>query len=82
MGVGSDCMVNGFLQFHTFENMMLKMKRTDIRNGNAVNFGATIMGGNIETESTLLPLSPVLKEVHLPTATYEGSPAEALGGYR
>jgi len=39
------------------------------------------MGGAvIEPETTLLPLSLVLKEMHLPTATYEGSPAEPVGG--
>jgi hypothetical protein len=76
---GSDCIVAGVLQFHTFENMTLKVKRTDIRDGSAVNFGATVMGGAvIEPETTLLPLSMVLKEMHLPTATYEGSPAEVV----
>ena len=76
---GSDCMVNGFLQFHTFENMMLKVKRTDIRDGSAINFGATVMGGAvIEPGTTLLPLSLVLKEMHLPTGTYEGSPTEPV----
>jgi hypothetical protein len=76
---GKDCIVAGVLQLHTFENMMLKVKRTDIRDGSAVNFGATVMGGAvIEPETTLLPLSLVLKEMHLPTATYEGSPAEVV----
>jgi hypothetical protein len=76
---GNDCMVNGFLQFHTFENMILKVKRTEIRDGSSINFGATIMGGAvIEPETTLVPLSLVLKEMHLSTATYEGSPAEPV----
>ena len=74
---GDDCIVNGFLQYHTFEDMMLKVKLTDIQDGSAVNFGATIMGGAVlEPKTTLLPLSLVLKEMHLPTATYEGSPVE------
>ena len=39
----------------------------------------TVMGGAvIAPETTLLPLSMVLKEMHLPTATYEGSPAEPV----
>jgi len=80
---GDDCMVNGFLQFHTFENMLLKVKLAEIRDGSDINFGATIMGGAvIEPETTLLPLSMVLKEMHLPTATYEGSPAEPVDGYK
>ena len=33
----------------------------------------------IEPETTLLPLRMVLKEMHLSTATYEGSPAESVG---
>jgi non-ribosomal peptide synthetase-like protein len=80
---GDDCIAAGLLQYHTFENMSLQVKRTDIQNGSSVNFGATIMGGAvIEPETTLLPLSMVLKEMHLPTATYEGSPAEPVGGAR
>jgi len=78
---GNNCIISGFLQFHTLENMMLKVKRTDIQDGSAVNFGATVMGGAvIEPETTLLPLSMVTKEMHLPTATYEGSPTEPVGG--
>lgn len=78
---GDDCVVDGFLQFHTFENMMLKVKRTHIGDGCAVAFGATVMGGAvIERDTTLLPLSLVLKEMNMPTATYEGSPAELASG--
>jgi hypothetical protein len=76
---GNDCIIDGYLQFHTFENMMLKVKRTDIGDGSSVNFGATVMGGAvIEPATTLLPLSMVLKEMHLPTAIYEGSPTEPV----
>jgi non-ribosomal peptide synthetase-like protein len=79
---GSDCIVNGFLQFHTFENMMLKVKLTNIQDGSTVNFGATVMGGAVlEPETDLSPLSLVLKEMHLPTGTYEGSPVEPVDGY-
>jgi non-ribosomal peptide synthetase-like protein len=78
---GNDCIVNGFLQYHTFENMILRVKRTEIRDGGTINFGATVMGGAvIEPETTLLPLGMVLKEMQLPTATYEGSPVEPVGG--
>ena len=78
---GNDCVVNGFLQFHTFENMILKVKRTEIKDGSAINFGATVMSGAvIEPETTIQPLSLVLKEMHLPGAgTYEGSPVEPAG---
>src|SRR5207342_2230954 len=68
-----------FLQFHAFENMMLKVKRTHIHDGSTVAFGATVMGGSvIERDTTLLPLSLVLKEMHMVTAIYEGSPAEPV----
>jgi non-ribosomal peptide synthetase-like protein len=78
---GDDCIVAGLLQLHTFENMTLKVKRTEIRDGSVVNFGATIMGGAlIEPGTTLMPLSMVLKEMYLLSATYEGSPAEPVSG--
>ena len=42
---------------------------------------ATVMGGAvIERDTTLLPLSLVLKEMNLPTAAYEGSPVEPVHG--
>jgi non-ribosomal peptide synthetase-like protein len=76
---GNDCVIDGFLQFHTFESMMLKVKRTHIQDGCAVNAGATVMGGAvIQRDTTLLPLSLVLKEMNMLTATYEGSPAEPV----
>jgi hypothetical protein len=63
--------------------MTLKVKRTVIQNGGSVNFGAMVMGGAvIEPETTLLPLSLVLKEMHLPAATYEGSPVEPVDDAR
>jgi hypothetical protein len=78
---GNDCVIDGFLQFHAFENMMLKVKRTHIHDGCTVAFGATVMGGAvIERDTTLLPLSLVLKEMNMITATYEGSPAELMSG--
>ena len=71
--------MDGFMQLHTFENMILKVKRTEIRDRCVIGFGATVMGGAvIERESTLLPLSMVLKEMNLETAIYEGSPAGAV----
>ncbi len=72
---GDDCLVNGFLQFHTFEDWLLKVKRTHVENGSSINFGATVMGGaRIKPGTTVLPLSLVLKQMHLPSGTYEGSP--------
>jgi carbonic anhydrase/acetyltransferase-like protein (isoleucine patch superfamily) len=61
--------------------MMLKVKRTHVQDGCTVAFGATVMGGSlIERDTTILPLSLVLKEMTLPTSVYEGSPAGPVSG--
>jgi len=76
---GDDCVVEGFLQFHTFENMMLRVKRCHIQDRCSVAFGATVMGGvTVESGSTLSPLSLVLKEMYMVSAIYEGSPADPV----
>ena len=76
---GNDCVIDGHPQFHTFENMMLKVKRTQIQDGCAIGVGSTVMGGAvIERDTTILPLSLVLKEMNLTPATYGGSPAEIV----
>lgn len=77
--VGGDCIVDGILQLHTFENMLLQVKETRIGNGTTIGFGATVMKGAIlDRDVTLRPLSMVLKEMHISTAIHEGSPAEEL----
>jgi len=77
---GDDCIIDGLLQLHSLENMTLTVKRTEIRDGSSIGFGATVMGGAvIESETTLRPLSMVMKGMHLSTATYEGNPAEVAG---
>jgi len=76
---GEDCVIEGLLQFHTLESMMLKVKRTHIQDGCAVNLGATVMGGAVMgRDTTLLPLSLVGKEMNMITATYGGNPAETV----
>ncbi|MGI9520079.1 MAG: phosphopantetheine-binding protein, partial [Hyphomicrobiaceae bacterium] len=76
---GKDCVINGFLQFHTFENMTLKVKQCHVGDECTVNFGATIMSGaRVASNSTLMPLSLVLKEMDLPSGIYEGSPADTI----
>jgi hypothetical protein len=63
--------------------MLLKLKLTDIQDGSAVNFGATVMGGAIiEQDTNLEPLCLVLKEMHLQPGTYEGSPVQLVSGIR
>jgi hypothetical protein len=79
VNIGDNCIINGHLQFHSFENMTLRVKQTKIQDGSVVNFGATVMGGVvIEPRTTILPLSLVLKEMKLPAGTYWGSPTELV----
>jgi hypothetical protein len=76
-----NCVVGGFLQFHTFENMILKVKQTHIQDGCALPSSSTVMGGAaIERDTTLMPLSLVLKDMKLFSATYQGSPVEPVAG--
>jgi non-ribosomal peptide synthetase-like protein len=78
---GADCVFDGVLQLHSFENMILKVKRTSIHDGSVVSCGATVMGGAVlEPRTTVLPLSLVLKEMNLGSGAYEGSPAERASG--
>ena len=75
-----NCVVGGYLQFHTFENLMLKVKQTHIQDGCTICSGATVMSGVvIERDTTVLPLSLVLKDMNLHSATYQGSPVEPVG---
>ena len=77
--VGSDCILDGILQLHTFENMLLQVKETRIGNGTTIASGATVMKGAVlDRDVTLRPLSMVLKEMHIPAGIHEGSPAEKL----
>jgi len=70
-------LVDGILQYHTLENMTLTVKLTRIGAGAAINAGATVMGGSeIDAGTSVLPLSLVLKDMHLPTGVYLGSPSE------
>ena len=79
---GDDCVVAGLLQLHSFENMTLRVKRTEVRNGSALNFGSTVMGGAvIEPGTTLLPLSLVLKEMSPADGHLRGQP-RGTGGRR
>jgi hypothetical protein len=78
---GNDCYVDGFLQFHTFENLTLTVKeKLRSRDGCAVNTRGRPYGGPvIERNSDLLPLSMILKEMNVSTGpSHDGSPAETV----
>lgn len=76
---GNDCVVDGFLQLHSFEDRTLRVKRAQIGDRCAIGFGVTVMGGAmIEHDTTVLPLSLVLKEMTMVPGTYHGSPAEPV----
>ena len=59
--------------------MLLKVKQTHIQDGCAISSGATVMSGVvIGQDTTVLPLSLVLKDMKLSSGTYQGSPVEAI----
>jgi acetyltransferase-like isoleucine patch superfamily enzyme len=61
--------------------MILKVKQTHIQDACAISSGATVMSGVvIERDTTVLPLSLVLKDMNLLSATYQGSPVEPAAG--
>ena len=79
--IGVDCVFDGVLQLHTFEDMTLKVKQTNIDDGCVVSSGATVMGGALlEPHTIVLPLSLVLKEMKLGSGAYEGSPVQPVSG--
>jgi hypothetical protein len=81
VSIGADCVFDGVLQLHSFENMILKVKRTSIDDGCVVSTGATVMGGAVlEPHTTASPLSLVLKEMRLGSGAYEGSPVQPVSG--
>ena len=61
VNLGSDCVIEGSLQLHTFENMMLKVKQTHIQDGCTVNLGATVMGGASLTRYNAAAVDPGAK---------------------
>ena len=79
VSLGDDCTVSGILQLHSFEDMLLKVKRFHLGDGAAVNVGATIMGGaEIAAGSTIEPHGLVLKDMRLTAGVYRGSPVELV----
>ncbi len=78
INLGQDCVADGVFQLHSFENMMLKVKQSRIGDNCCIGPGACIMGGvTLDDGSSLNALSLVLKDMQLPTGSYEGSPAVA-----
>jgi carbonic anhydrase/acetyltransferase-like protein (isoleucine patch superfamily) len=77
--IGDDCFVSGILQLHSFEDMLLKVKRFELGDTTAVNVGATIMGGAvIAAGSTIESHGLVLKDMQLAAGRFRGSPVEVV----
>jgi non-ribosomal peptide synthetase-like protein len=77
--IGDDCFVSGILQLHSFEDMLLKVKRFELGDTAAVNVGATIMGGAvIAAGSTIESHGLVLKDMQLAAGRFRGSPVEVV----
>ena len=77
--IGRDCIVDGMLQLHTFEDMVLRSKRSRVGHGSCLGVGSTLMGGaEIAPGASVLPFTLVMKEVALEAGVHEGSPAEKV----
>ena len=76
VSLGDDCLVSGILQLHSFEGMMLQVKRFQLGDGGVINVGATVMGGAaLAAGTTVEPHSLVMKDMVLAGGRYRGSPA-------
>ena len=77
--IGSDCIVNGQLQLHSFEERLLTVKRSKIGTGTVINCGSMLMGGaNLEAGVNVHPQSLIFKAMHLSRGTHAGNPATPL----
>ena len=77
--IGKDCVVEGMLQLHSFENGWLKVRASSLGDHSMLSIGATLMGGaTTGGYCTIEPLALVTKEMHLGAGHYGGSPAQAV----
>ena len=77
--IGDDCVINGQMQLHSFEDRVLTVSRTRIGNGSAINYGTMLMGGaHLEPGVTVNPQSLVLKAMNLEPGVHAGSPTQRI----
>ena len=77
--IGDDCVINGQMQLHSFEDRVLTVSRTTIGNGSAINHGTMLMGGaHLESGVTVNPQSLVLKAMNLASGVHAGSPTQQI----
>ena len=77
--IGDDCVINGQMQLHSFEDRVLTVSRTTIGDGSAINHGTMLMGGaHLEPGVTVDPQSLVLKAMNLESGVHAGSPTQRI----
>ncbi len=77
--IGENCVVEGMLQLHSFENGRLKVRASALGDHSTLSIGATLMGGaTTASHCTIEPLALVTKEMYLGPGRYSGSPAQAV----
>ena len=77
--IGDDCVINGQMQLHSFEDRVLTVSRTTIGNGSTINHGTMLMGGaHLEAGVTVDPQSLVLKAMSLEPGVHAGSPTQRI----
>jgi serine acetyltransferase len=77
--IGDDCVVNGQMQLHSFEDRVLTVSRSRIGDGAAINYGTMLMGGaHLDAGVTVDPQSLVLKAMNLEPGVHAGSPTQRI----
>ena len=77
--IGDDCVINGQMQLHSFEDRILTVARSTIGSGTAINHGTMLMGGaTLEPGVTVESQSLVLKAMTLKSGVHAGSPAQPV----
>jgi serine acetyltransferase len=77
--IGDDCVVNGQMQLHSFEDRVLTVSRSRIGDGGAINYGTMLMGGaHLDAGVTVDPQSLVLKAMNLEPGVHAGSPTQRI----
>ena len=77
--IGDDCVINGQMQLHSFEERVLTVSRTTIGDGSVINHGSMLMGGaELGSGVTVAPQSLILKAMQLGPGTHAGSPTQLI----